>query len=246
MSAVSKRGVDVVLGSILAVLAAPLILMFAAAVSLSLRTWPFFCQERIGRGGRPFRIVKLRTLPKTSPRYTSKYNLDPDSLPAVARYLRAAHLDELPQLLLVPFGKMSLVGPRPEMEVLHHQLDPHFAATRTRARPGCAGLWQITSAASGLIGESPEHDVCYLRNMSVRLDLWILWRSALLMTGLRPPCHLSDVPRWVSMDWSAIPAASAATSFDTRLGSDDPPGRRPGVSGRNAGSARLNRLGPAA
>lgn len=200
MAAFRKRVFDMVLGSLLAVMALPIILVLAAAVATSLRTWPFFSQVRIGRGGQPFRIIKLRTLPRRSPRYASKYELDQEELPGLVRYLRATHLDELPQLMLVPFGKMSLVGPRPEMEMLHHQLDPEFASLRTIVRPGCAGLWQITPAASQLIGESPQYDICYLRNISLSFDLWILWRSLLLMSGLRPPCSFRDLPGWVAVD----------------------------------------------
>ena len=199
MSLLQKRVVDLVLGSLLALAALPVVLVLAVAVTFSLRTWPFFSQQRIGHRGRPFRIIKLRTLPRHSPRYTSKYDLDFASVPRLARFLRAAHLDELPQLFLVPLGHMSLVGPRPEMEILHRELDPGFAALRTGVRPGCAGLWQITSAASRLIGETPEYDICYISNLSFRFDMWILWRSFLLIACRQPRCDLNDVPKWVDV-----------------------------------------------
>ncbi|MBW3614211.1 MAG: sugar transferase, partial [Actinobacteria bacterium] len=86
--------------------------------------------------------------------------------------------DELPQLLLVPIGRMSLVGPRPEMPFLHDAMPAPFARLRTEVRPGCAGLWQIGHQCSGLIVEAPEYDLYYVDNWSPVMDLVILWRTA--------------------------------------------------------------------
>ena len=179
----AKRTTDLVLGTMLAVLVLPTVLALAIGVAISLRTNPFFVQQRVGRGGRRIPIVKLRTLPTTAPRYASKYDLDEVHTPRFTRALRRLHLDELPQLFLVPLGYLSLVGPRPEMAFMHADADPQFAAERTQVRPGCTGLWQISEAADGLIWEAPEYDRFYLRRASAGLDVWILWRTALLVTG---------------------------------------------------------------
>jgi lipopolysaccharide/colanic/teichoic acid biosynthesis glycosyltransferase len=117
-------------------------------------------------------------------------------IPRLARVLRAKHLDELPQLFLVVAGKMSLVGPRPEMAHLHEATEPTFAAARTTVRPGCTGLWQLSPAGAGLIGEAPEYDLFYLRYASLGLDLWILWRTFRFMLHIAPLLNLSDVPPW--------------------------------------------------
>ena len=90
--------------------------------------------------------MKMRTLPTSCPSYTDKHQLDHVHIPAFCRLLRRLHLDELPQLVLVLWGHMSLVGPRPEMRHLHEQIDPDFARVRTSTRPGCTGLWQISEA----------------------------------------------------------------------------------------------------
>ena len=82
----------------------------------------------------------MRTLPTTAPRYATKYELVRLRIPAFSLMLRRLHLDELPQLLHVLAGKMSLVGPRPEMPNLYCAFDAEFAERRVSVRPGCTGL----------------------------------------------------------------------------------------------------------
>jgi lipopolysaccharide/colanic/teichoic acid biosynthesis glycosyltransferase len=150
---------------------------------------------RVGRNGEPFRFVKLRTLPSSAPAYADKYEIRSVSIPAFARLLRATHLDELPQLVLVLLGRMSLVGPRPEMPRLHDSFVDGHRHAREQLRPGCAGIWQVSQDNHRLISEAPEYDVFYAGHASLRLDAWILWRTALLAIGGRR-VSLADVPRW--------------------------------------------------
>ena len=192
--------VDVVVGLVLAVAVLPVVVVSALVVAISLRTWPFFTQDRIGRNGRLFRLLKLRTLPRSVPEYADKYAITEANVPAFCRLLRDTHLDELPQLWLVVTGKMSLVGPRPEMPHLHEAMDGGFAAIRTEVRPGCTGLWQVSQGVTRLIHESPEYDVHYVRWATMRLDLWIILRTvALVIPGVSPRlATLRDIPRWAS------------------------------------------------
>ncbi len=192
----AKRVVDLVAGSALALLAVPVIVGLALVMACSLRCSPLFVQQRVGRDGRSFRFWKLRTLPKAAPAYADKYAIEQIPIPRVARFLRATHLDELPQLFLVPLGLMSLVGPRPEMPQLHESGDQAFARARTSVRPGCTGLWQISAAYHRLIWEAPEYDLSYLRLANLRLDLWILWRTATMAVGRSRPVTLDEIPRW--------------------------------------------------
>lgn len=192
----AKRAIDIVLGTVLALAVLPVVVALALALSHSLRAWPFFTQERVGRGGRPFRIVKLRTLPRSVPRYALKDDLREVLVPSLARFLRRHHLDELPQLALVPIGRMSLVGPRPKLPDHVEVMDLGFSRHRTQVRPGCSGLWQIGPASDKLIRDSPEYDEFYLRHRSFRLDGWILWRTARLMLGFGARSGLTDVPAW--------------------------------------------------
>lgn len=188
---------DVILGTVLAVCVTPLILLVAIGAALALQSWPFFGQLRIGKDGRPFRILKVRTLPPSAPAYADKYEIVTRvRIPGYCKLLRRLHLDELPQLWLVPFGRMSLIGPRPEMPVLHERFDPEFAALRTSVRPGCSGLWQIGDGVDHLIWESPEYDETYVANAGVRMDLWVLWRTVWNMVGVAPAVDLDQVPTW--------------------------------------------------
>jgi lipopolysaccharide/colanic/teichoic acid biosynthesis glycosyltransferase len=206
----AKRVLDVVVGSALALLAVPVILGLALVMACTLRCSPFFVQQRVGRDGRLFRFWKLRTLPTAAPVYADKYAIAKIPIPAIARFLRSTHLDELPQLFLVPLGLMSLVGPRPEMPQLHSSGEDGFARARTAVRPGCTGLWQISDAYHRLIWEAPEYDLAYLSHANIRLDLWILWRTAAMMVGRASPVSLADVPAWVLDRRAPAPAGVPA------------------------------------
>ena len=191
-----KRVFDVAVGAVLALVAVPLIVGFAIVLAVTLRAWPFFLQERVGQHGRHFKILKLRTLPPSMPRYALKDSLDFSTLPAVARFLRRTHLDELPQLFCVLSGRLSLVGPRPKMPDSHEPVDPTYAAIRQSVKQGCTGLWQIGRDADGLPHEAPEYDYFYIENQSIWLDLWILCQTVLVVSRLSRGTSLASVPRW--------------------------------------------------
>jgi lipopolysaccharide/colanic/teichoic acid biosynthesis glycosyltransferase len=185
-----------VMSAVLLLLTLPVVLVAVLGSAVALRAWPFFSQARIGRGAERFAFLKVRTLRRDVPGYIDKRQLDESDIPAFCRLLRRLHLDELPQLLLVLQGKMSLVGPRPEMGYLHRRMPSSFAEMRTSVRPGCTGLWQISAASSELIHESPEYDRFYLAHRTLRLDCWVLYRTALNMLGIGPCITLADVPAW--------------------------------------------------
>lgn len=191
-----KRAVDIVLGSLLAVAALPLMVLLGVGCAISLRAWPLFVQQRVGKDGREFRFPKLRTLPTSAPPATDKYALNGTKIPSFCRFLRRTHLDELPQLLLVPAGLMSLVGPRPEMPTVLRRYPIEFVAARCQIRPGCTGLWQLSANAARLIYEAPEYDLAYLRGAGGVLDVWILYRTLRSWLPRPSAIGLDDVPRW--------------------------------------------------
>lgn len=199
LTAAGKRLLDVVLGSVLAVLALPLIALIAIGLLVSLRANPFFVQRRPGRDGRTFRIIKLRTLPPSTPHYASKHELKIEDmgLPWLCELLRRTHLDELPQLFLVPLGSMSLVGPRPRLPDTVEAVDFHFDSLRRAVRPGCTGLWQISSAADDVATGAPRFDLFYLRHASVRFDVWIMLRTIGTVLRFGRPIEVDDVPAWI-------------------------------------------------
>lgn len=190
----SKRVTDILLASILVVVTLPLLLGACVISAVSLRAWPFFAQQRVGLNGEPFWFFKVRTLPTSTPKYLLKDELHLEEIPRACTALRRLHLDELPQLLLVVAGKMSLVGPRPEMVEFQDRLEPGFAKARTSIRPGCTGLWQVGAACQQLIGESPEYDLYYLDHHELALDVWVLIRTARMMLGHGELVELRDMP----------------------------------------------------
>jgi lipopolysaccharide/colanic/teichoic acid biosynthesis glycosyltransferase len=203
----AKRAMDIVIGSTLALVVTPLVLVLAVGCAVSLRAWPLFVQRRVGRHGREFLLPKLRTLPRETPTEADKYELAGTAIPAFCRLLRRTHLDELPQLFVVPLGWMSLVGPRPEMPGQLGRYPQDFVVERTSIRPGCTGLWQVSKAAQMLIFESPEYDVAYIRHARLRLDAWILFRTLRSCTSGAAALSLDDVPRWA---WTRRPEGTAA------------------------------------
>lgn len=203
------------LSGTLLLLVIPIIAVSVIASAVALRARPFFTQDRVGRHGELFRFIKVRTLPVEVPGYVDKHQLDIAQLPAVCRLMRRLHLDELPQLYLVLRGRMSLVGPRPELACLHAQLPDAFAELRTSVAPGCTGLWQISESCTDLIGAAPEYDRFYLEHRSWRLDLFVLVRTALKMVGIGRTVTLDDIPGWaapratsVSADTITVPATA--------------------------------------
>jgi len=194
-----KRTIDIVISGVLLALFAPVIVVAAIGCAVALRSWPLFLAERVGEGGRPLRIPKLRTLPPSTPRELDKYALASVTAPAFTMLLRRFHIDELPQLVLVLTGRLSLVGPRPEMPSLHRRMDPRFAELRTSVRPGCTGLWQVSAASPGLIGEAPQYDRFFVEHRTVRLELWVLWRTLRLVLPGGQFASLEAIPTWTGV-----------------------------------------------
>ncbi|MEY2959746.1 MAG: hypothetical protein RLZZ01_2314 [Actinomycetota bacterium] len=190
------RLLDVGLGSVLLVVSAPVQLIALVVSAVVYRASPWYVQTRIGRGGRPFRMSKVRSLPADTPDDADKYSIESVTNHPWGRWIRARHLDELPQLWSVVSGSMALVGPRPEMGRLAGEFAAEFAAERTTVRPGCTGLWQVSSASVGLIGEHPEYDLHYVRHRTLRLDLWILFVTLQAAATRRSIAGLHEIPRW--------------------------------------------------
>jgi lipopolysaccharide/colanic/teichoic acid biosynthesis glycosyltransferase len=201
---------DIVIGGTLLVLTFPVAVVLSIGSTISLRAWPIFTQDRLGRGGVPFRFAKIRSLPPDAPRYADKYAIQDVPRTRFGTFLRTSHLDELPQLALVVVGRMSLVGPRPEMASVAATFDPAFMEARSCLRPGCTGLWQVSEAADRLIGEAPEYDLYYVEHSCIRLDLWILWRTALQLIPSVGGVTLEQVPKWARPSPRAVPGASVA------------------------------------
>ena len=191
---IAKRSIDLVVGSVLCLLSLVVAVALMVGSMLSFRANPLFVQTRVGRYRKHFRVIKIRSLPTATHAYTDKYSLRSEPTTGFGSFIRATHLDEIPQLWLVLIGRMSLVGPRPEMAQLADSFVPHQAQARSPFRPGCTGLWQLSHHSGGLMSESPEYDLFYAEHQSALLDLWILWRTVKQIAFRGASISLADVP----------------------------------------------------
>ncbi|MCZ7525051.1 MAG: sugar transferase [Acidimicrobiia bacterium] len=185
---VLKRTIDVVLSAVSLVVAAPILALAAVAIKLQDRGPVLFRQTRIGRAGEPFTFLKLRTMyqsaeddldevrdhnERSGPLF--KQEEDPRRT-AVGRLLEASSIDELPQLINVLRGSMSLVGPRPALPSEVAQFDTELLA-RHRMRPGITGLWQVEGRDNPSFQAYRRLDLFYVENWSITLDLAILFTT---------------------------------------------------------------------
>jgi len=176
-----KRAFDLVAGTILAITTIPMQLLALAVSAIAFRSWPIFSQQRVGRDGETFVIHKVRSLPVETPSSASKYDVDFQQNSWAGQLLRKTHLDESIQFWAVITGRLSLVGPRPEMVSLATDYDPTFLAIRTSVTPGITGLWQISDASEQLIAENPQYDLAYTSHRTWSLEFWIMFRTVLKM-----------------------------------------------------------------
>jgi lipopolysaccharide/colanic/teichoic acid biosynthesis glycosyltransferase len=210
--ALATRALDLCVGSVAALLSLPVVFLLLMGSAVVFRANPLFVQHRIGRHGRLIPIPKVRSLSPLTPADADKYGLNSWNVTRWGRFIRRLHIDELPQLWMVVAGRMSLVGPRPEIPRLAEQFTPEFAATRHSVRPGLTGLWQISEGADGLISEAPEWDRIYVRNACARLDIWILFRTVRHYLPGGRPIRVADLPSWVQVSVEDADAPSMSES----------------------------------
>jgi lipopolysaccharide/colanic/teichoic acid biosynthesis glycosyltransferase len=202
-----KNVADFTAALLLAVPALPLVLLAALVVKLTSRGPAFYTQRRVGKAGRLFTIFKLRTMVHkceslTGPRWSMPG--DPRVTP-FGWFLRVSHLDELPQLLNVLRGEMSLIGPRPERPEFVPELERALPAYRQRlaVRPGVTGLAQVQlppDADLTSVRRKLAHDLYYIQHLGPWLDLRLLICTGFYALGI-PFRVLSKVLR--------IPASEA-------------------------------------
>ncbi|HEV2118275.1 MAG TPA: sugar transferase [Terriglobales bacterium] len=170
----AKRVFDFAAAAGQLLLLSPLLLAIAVLVRLDSAGPVLFRQQRVGKYGKLFELYKFRTMHADAPLYSKSptESCDP-RITRLGRFLRRSSLDELPQLLNVLKGEMSLVGPRPEMAFL---VEGYTARHRQRLQvlPGITGLWQLSADRAFLIHENIQYDLYYIRNRSFFLDIAIL------------------------------------------------------------------------
>ncbi len=195
-----KRLVDVTLVCVLAPLWVPVLLGLALWIRVREPGPVWYRQRRIGKGNRPFMALKFRTMvpdadvvladllarePALREEWERSFKLEKDPrITSVGRWLRRHSLDELPQVLNVLRGDMSLVGPRPLPDYHHNAVSPGVRSPRAQVRPGMTGLWQVSGRSDLDASEMEKWDAFYVRNWSIWLDLVILAKTVPLI--IRP------------------------------------------------------------
>jgi len=183
-----KRGFDILLSLLLLPFILPIMVVTALAIWLDDHGPIFYCTRRAGENGREFRMIKFRTMVVDADkklreviRKDSNGNLihktqnDP-RITRVGRFLRRTSLDELPQLINVLKGDMSIVGPRPELPELVEQYDP-WQRKRFAVPQGITGWWQINGRSDKPMHLHTDEDLYYVQNYSIWLDLYILFKT---------------------------------------------------------------------
>lgn len=177
----AKRTLDLAVSVVGLVLLAPVFVAVAAAIRISSPGPALLRQRRVGAGGAVFAMAKFRTMVTTAePDGLPVWSCDDDDrVTVVGRFLRASHLDELPQLWNVVVGEMSLVGPRPERPEISAELSIAIPQWQRRhdVKPGITGWAQLRSGYAASVAQSRtklSHDLYYLEHQCLRLDLQIL------------------------------------------------------------------------
>lgn len=183
-----KRTIDVAIGGLGVIAIAPVMIAISIAIKLDSPGPVFFRQQRVGENGHKFGMYKFRSMytnaeqrlsevirHTTDGQIVHKHRNDP-RVTAVGRFIRRTSLDELPQLLNVIFGDMSLVGPRPELPMLVEKYQP-WQHERLRVPQGMTGWWQVNGRSDKPMHLNTEEDIYYVRNYSLLLDLQIMLKT---------------------------------------------------------------------
>ena len=181
----AKRAIDVALAGVGTVLTAPLVGVLALLIRLETSGHPVYRQTRVGKDGQPFQIYKLRTMVRGAEFTGAGLAIQEgdDRITGMGAFLRRYSLDELPNLWNVLRGDMSIVGPRPTIQVQVDQYTPR-QRRRLEVKPGITGWAQVNGRASLPWSERIELDIWYVEHQTLALDLRILARTLkMVLTG---------------------------------------------------------------
>lgn len=179
-----RRAIDMVVGGLALIVATPVIAVAMVAIRLESRGHPIYRQRRVGRDGREFDVLKLRTMVDGAEHIGAglAVNENDSRVTRVGAVLRRTSLDELPNLWNVVRGDMSLIGPRPTIPVQVAQYTPRQRG-RLAVKPGITGWAQVHGRASLPWSERIELDLHYIEHRSLALDVRILWRTVAIVFG---------------------------------------------------------------
>ncbi|MBA4602995.1 sugar transferase [Thermoactinomyces mirandus] len=175
-----KRSFEIVFSIALLLFTLPVLVLTMIAIKLESPGSVFYKQERVGLNGKKFNIIKLRSMrsdaEKNGPQWASRN--DP-RVTRVGKFIRKTRIDELPQLINILRGDMSLIGPRPERPVFTEQFDKEIPGFKKRllVKPGLTGWAQVNGGYEATPAEKFEMDMYYIQNQSFKIDMQILLRT---------------------------------------------------------------------
>ncbi|MGG3518897.1 sugar transferase [Bacillus pseudomycoides] len=182
-----KRLIDFVFSLFMLLLLSPILVLFCILIPIESTGSPFFYQRRLGKNGKDFKLIKLRSMfldaEKNGPQWASKE--DP-RVTRIGTFIRKTRIDEIPQVINVLKGDMSLIGPRPEREYFYKRFDkslPNFKH-RLLVTPGITGLAQVNGGYDLTPEEKLAFDLYYIQHRSFAMEIKILWQTlAIVFTG---------------------------------------------------------------
>jgi lipopolysaccharide/colanic/teichoic acid biosynthesis glycosyltransferase len=184
---VFKRSMDIIISFIMMLLLSPILVLLCILIPIDSAGAPFFHQERLGKNGKSFKVIKLRSMgldaEKNGPKWASKEDA---RVTKVGAFLRRTRFDEVPQFLNVLKGEMSLIGPRPEREYFYKEFDkslPNFKR-RLLVKPGLTGWAQVNGGYDLTPEEKLTFDLYYIQHRSISMDIKILLLTlAIIFSG---------------------------------------------------------------
>lgn len=186
-----KRLIDFIIASIALIVLSPIFVFVALKVRKNLGSPVFFYQERPGKDGKLFKMIKFRSMKNAVDKEGNPLP-DEQRITAFGQKLRSTSLDEMPQLINVLKGEMSVVGPRPMLKEFVELYSPE-QARRLEVRPGMTGLAQVSGRNELDYEDRFKCDVWYVDNHNIRIDFKIMWKTVGVMTrgdGINAPGHV--------------------------------------------------------
>lgn len=183
-----KRLADILLSCILLILFLPIFIIYCVIIIIQNDGGIFYIQERNGVNSKPFKLIKLRTMIKNAEENKAVWSTTEDKrITSIGKYLRIFRIDEVPQLINVLRGEMSLIGPRPEREVIEKKIitELNYYHLRHRIKPGLSGWAQVNYPYGASIKDTEvklSYDLYYLKNYSIFLDLLIFLKTIRLVS----------------------------------------------------------------
>ncbi len=182
-----KRSYDIILATVGLIIAVPIVLLFTILIVMETPGSPFYVQERSGKNGKRFKMVKLRSMTIDAEKEGAKWaEVNDPRITHVGAFIRKTRIDELPQLVNILKGDMSIVGPRPERPFFTAKFNKEIKGFENRllVKPGLTGLAQVSGGYDMSPSEKLKYDLAYIQNLTFSLEVKIILKTfKVILTG---------------------------------------------------------------